>query len=434
MSVIRRKRNSLEKTGYGFLFLFTGLDIICTIFLGILCAISVILIPVFLFSGSGIQHNVSLAVSSFIFGGIFFARTTYKYRRLYTNQGRIPCVALFLTIFVVEFLFSVSTSGAEAMVFSFILIAAGYWFLDSISLNLETRNSYFYDFDYSYEVSGFSYDRQRGNPYGFGSDYSQSDFSSIFDDFAPLFSGIEFTDELLKSIFIPMGKVMSICTCSDQLKQICLDELIYQISLPRLYSDEARAYVTSGVKKSNQEILSAIDLYALKKHGSGFVESVFALVVTPIFYDEVVTRREKNFFDDLAQCFGLQKIVYEGIFASLIKKYGLMYDNEAGQYVNAEDYRYRYFRNQKSSGSESTSSEDYSYSSVEVRKAYNTLQSSKDDTPETLRKNYRRLIARYHPDKAIANGLPESEIEKYNEMTKNINLAWELICKVRNIC
>ena len=117
----------------------------------------------------------------------------------------------------------------------------------------------------------------------------------------------------------------------------------------------------------------------------------------------------------------------------------LMLDPSTGNYVNGEDFRYRHFRDQKSSqssGSENSSSDsdDYGqYSKDEIRKAYKTLQASKDDTPDSLRKSYRRLIARYHPDKAIANGLSESEIERYSEMTKEINLAWEVICKVRKI-
>ncbi len=442
------------------------LDMFATAVMGILCVFSIIILPVSLTIDPQFQNILFFAIASFFYGGCSFAYTFSRHKRFFQEHSRFPCVGLLLTTLVIYFLCSLCTSGMAALMLSIIFVSSGHALLGKIASTLEKGGSA----GTQYGSYNTGYDNSYSDPYsgtssgygssssgygssssGYGSSSSgygsassgygssSSGTASNFDDFAPLFSGISFTDSLLKSVFIPMGKVLAMCTSTEQLKQICIDELIYQISLPASKIPIAKAYIASGQTKTVSQVLDAIDLEELMRNGVKFAESVFALVVTPLFYDELLTTKEKSFFDDMAECFGLLKYEAQGVFFSLVKKYDLMLDPSTGNYVNGEDFRYRHFRDQKgsqSSGSENSSSDsdDYSqYSKDEIRKAYKTLQASKDDTPESLRKSYRRLIARYHPDKAIANGLSESEIERYSEMTKNINLAWEVICKVRKI-
>ena len=77
---------------------------------------------------------------------------------------------------------------------------------------------------------------------------------------------------------------------------------------------------------------------------------------------------------------------------------------------------------------EEAEAETVTYSSKEIRNAYNTLQIKKDDDPQTIKAAYRRLIARYHPDKAVSRGLSAKEIAEYNEITQKLNQAWDIIC------
>ncbi len=422
------------------------LDLLATAVMGILCAISIILLPVVLTVDTKFQNILFFAIASFFYGGCSFSYIFRKHKRFFQNNSRFPCVGLLLTVLTIYFLCSLCTSGMAALMLSVIFVTGGHALLGKTASTLENgetqSGSNDAGFDYSYS------DPYSGTSAGYGSSSSGYDSSSSgygsasgtasnYDDFAPLFSGITFTDSLLKSVFIPMGKVLAMCTCTEQLRQICIDELIYQISLPASKISIAKAYITAGETKSVSQVLDAIDLEELMGNGVKFAETVFALVVTPLFYDELLTTKEKSFFDDMAECFGLLKYESQGVFFSLVKKYDLMLDPATGNYVSGEDFRYKHFRDQKSSKSSENSScdsDDYSqYSKEEIRRAYKTLQASKDDTPESLRKSYRRLIARYHPDKAIANGLSGSEIERYSEMTKNINLAWEVICRVRKI-
>ncbi len=46
---------------------------------------------------------------------------------------------------------------------------------------------------------------------------------------------------------------------------------------------------------------------------------------------------------------------------------------------------------------------------------------------------YRRLVSQSHPDKMVANGLPESMIEAAHERTRRVLEAYELVRRHRGM-
>lgn len=50
-----------------------------------------------------------------------------------------------------------------------------------------------------------------------------------------------------------------------------------------------------------------------------------------------------------------------------------------------------------------------------------------------IRRAYRRLLSRHHPDKLVADGMPEDKLRLANEKTHEIRKAWDAIRKARNI-
>lgn len=60
--------------------------------------------------------------------------------------------------------------------------------------------------------------------------------------------------------------------------------------------------------------------------------------------------------------------------------------------------------------------------------AYALLELNANASQQEVKKAYRRLISRNHPDKLIAQGLPEQMIKMANEKTQNIRKAYEYIC------
>lgn len=61
--------------------------------------------------------------------------------------------------------------------------------------------------------------------------------------------------------------------------------------------------------------------------------------------------------------------------------------------------------------------------------AYALIEVDPKSSKQEVKKAYRRLLSRNHPDKLIAQGLPEEMIKIANEKTQQIMKAYELICK-----
>lgn len=65
--------------------------------------------------------------------------------------------------------------------------------------------------------------------------------------------------------------------------------------------------------------------------------------------------------------------------------------------------------------------------------AYKALGVTKESSDAEIKRAYRKLISQYHPDKLIGRGLPEDMVAMATEQAKEIQLAYDLIKKHRNI-
>lgn len=65
--------------------------------------------------------------------------------------------------------------------------------------------------------------------------------------------------------------------------------------------------------------------------------------------------------------------------------------------------------------------------------AYKALGMTKDNTDAEIKRAYRKLMSQYHPDKLMGQGVPEDMIAMATEQAKEIQLAYDLIKKNRNM-
>jgi DnaJ like chaperone protein len=65
--------------------------------------------------------------------------------------------------------------------------------------------------------------------------------------------------------------------------------------------------------------------------------------------------------------------------------------------------------------------------------AYKALGVSKENSDAEIKRAYRKLMSQYHPDKLIGQGMPEDMIKMATEQAKDIQLAYDLIKKQRNL-
>ena len=66
-------------------------------------------------------------------------------------------------------------------------------------------------------------------------------------------------------------------------------------------------------------------------------------------------------------------------------------------------------------------------------KAYEILESNKNDSLETIKNNYRKLVKTNHPDIIQASGADQSIIDMATRRLQEINEAYELIKKDKNV-
>ncbi|TDQ47722.1 co-chaperone DjlA [Permianibacter aggregans] len=70
-------------------------------------------------------------------------------------------------------------------------------------------------------------------------------------------------------------------------------------------------------------------------------------------------------------------------------------------------------------------------SKTQLQAAYETLGVKASDDDETIKKAYRRLMAQHHPDKLVAQGLPEEMMKEVTARAQSIQDAYQLIKKHR---
>jgi DnaJ like chaperone protein len=54
---------------------------------------------------------------------------------------------------------------------------------------------------------------------------------------------------------------------------------------------------------------------------------------------------------------------------------------------------------------------------------------TRDSTDHEIKRAYRKLMSQYHPDKLMGQGVPEEMIAVATEQAKEIQLAYDLITK-----
>jgi DnaJ like chaperone protein len=93
-------------------------------------------------------------------------------------------------------------------------------------------------------------------------------------------------------------------------------------------------------------------------------------------------------------------------------------------YEDFGTYESQHSAGQQSSGYQS----DHESSQDPLAYAYAILELKKNANKQEVKNAYRRLISRNHPDKLIAQGLPEEMIKMANDKTQKITKAYEQIC------
>jgi DnaJ like chaperone protein len=116
------------------------------------------------------------------------------------------------------------------------------------------------------------------------------------------------------------------------------------------------------------------------------------------------------------------------ILDTVFKRLGFAPLNQ--QYRFYEDFNKAYTRNRQryySAYERFTTPNDQ----TSLTQAYAILEINPTASKQEVKRAYRRLISKNHPDKLIAKGLPESMIKIANDKTQKITKAYEQICTAK---
>jgi len=93
---------------------------------------------------------------------------------------------------------------------------------------------------------------------------------------------------------------------------------------------------------------------------------------------------------------------------------------------------YKYYTNYKRQDHTQHNYSNTQSSFNNIDRYYETLESSKNDSLETIKKNYRRLIKEYHYDSIVSKGLPQDMLKFAEIKTQELNEAYAAVKKLKS--
>ncbi|WP_066408449.1 TerB family tellurite resistance protein [Aliarcobacter skirrowii] len=140
-------------------------------------------------------------------------------------------------------------------------------------------------------------------------------------------------------------------------------------------------------------------LFTLTKHDYNKRLKYLEYMLNLAFIDGDFSKQEQEITEDIAQALKIDSKDY----INLISNFENFYKNRAKQ------------------------------RELSIEKAYDILESSPNDDDSTLKKNYRNLVKKYHPDIITGQGASQNIIDEATKKLQEINEAYEIIKKQRGI-
>ena len=161
--------------------------------------------------------------------------------------------------------------------------------------------------------------------------------------------------------------------------------------LKTLYSKEKESF--------DNMIVICEKLYSLTRNDYAKRMKIMEYLLNLAFIDKEFSKTEKMIMEDISNAL---KIKIED-FNKLVNTFQTFYSQQA------------------------------SNKAISLEKAYEVLESNSSDDAATLKKNYRTLVKKHHPDIISGQGAAQNIIDKATTKLQEINEAYEIIKKDRGI-
>ena len=158
-----------------------------------------------------------------------------------------------------------------------------------------------------------------------------------------------------------------------------------------LYANEKQSF--------DNMILICEKLYKLTKHEYNKRVKIMEYLLNLAFIDKEFSDTEKMITEDIANALKIEKNDFDRLIMTFEAFYAQQATNKA----------------------------------ISLEKAYEVLESNASDDNATLKKNYRNLVKKHHPDIISGQGASQNIIDEATKKLQEINEAYEIIKKDRGI-
>ena len=226
------------------------------------------------------------------------------------------------------------------------------------------------------------------------------------------------------------------------------DNSLMDCEFDRVKETIRRYYTTKAEQEEafkQYEIIHTKPIYNLKKICKDIQQHYIYLEKAEIimellalaYSDNNLCENENCIISQIVKELGIDANQYKSIYSIFSKKYQKgFYRTENSQKNSSStnnDQSNRNKRSNNSTGSKSNNSKKvkHQHSYISVSEAYDILGVSENVPVEEVKKAYRALAIKYHPDNA--SNLGDEAIRQATESMKQINMAWETVKMARGI-
>lgn len=216
----------------------------------------------------------------------------------------------------------------------------------------------------------------------------------------------------MTSIFRMIGRVCLIDGALKPTELAAVERITSEVfRLRRKDRKEAVNLVKSAAKTNTSMQLDAAQFLEMHKNEVNALENLILILFSVAVADQALSEEEEQLIQSAARVFGIPD-----------RRYVELLMQHAPEYAQA-----RYGRSQRSANG---TSHQQAEPAPEIRPRdyyYSVLGCRREDSIETIKQKYRKLVTDYHPDKIVSKDLPPDFTAFATERFKAIQEAYEAV-------
>ncbi|MBU0925980.1 TerB family tellurite resistance protein [bacterium] len=238
--------------------------------------------------------------------------------------------------------------------------------------------------------------------YLIGKNYKTEEFKNINLKRKDRFEGDLLNHEagLLVALMAKVAKADGkVCELEAELLKHTFTDISSHFENSEEIKEKLKALYTKEKQSFDNMIIICEKLYNLTKNDYTKRAKIMEYLLNLAFIDKEFSKTEKMITEDISNALKIKKDDFE----RLIVTFEAFYSQQAAS------------------------------KAISLEKAYEILESKIDDDNATLKKNYRSLVKKHHPDIISGQGASQNIIDEATKKLQEINEAYEMIKKDRGI-